>query len=70
MQLWGISARDMEIQLLNQNDRSGVTTALKAQIRYVTDLGVSFLLRCSDALDHDILAHVNLVFEDTASGFP
>jgi hypothetical protein len=62
----------MEKNLLTENDPQTTATmkALKAETRYVADIGVSFLLRRSDALDHDVLAKVDLLFENVAGKFP
>ncbi|KAF2806431.1 HET-domain-containing protein [Mytilinidion resinicola] len=58
----------MKENLLTENDPQTTATfkGLKAETRYVADIGISFLLRRSDALDHDVLAEVDLLFGDGA----
>lgn len=64
----GTFTKGMENKLLSKNDRL-VTAAeqrLKAETRYVEDIGVSFLLRCIGAFELDVLASVDLLFDDSA----
>jgi hypothetical protein len=68
MRLKGRSTGDTGIELLSKNDQpmAATTNRLKAETRYVANIGVSFLLRHCDAFEHDVLANVDFLFEEKA----
>jgi hypothetical protein len=62
----GNLTKDMVHELLKmkEEDPDMVPNLLKAETRYVWKAGVSFLVRFSDGSEWDVLAHIDLSFED------
>lgn len=55
-----------EVPAQNDSPTTETTKALRAETRYIADFGISFILRRNDALEHEVLAEVGLVFDDVA----
>lgn len=53
----------------SMNTHVVTTEALKVETRCIADFGVALFLRCSEALDHEVLTKVDLWFEDTPGKF-